>query len=67
MTEDHIGKCIRLAMAGKRLKATDLADRLGVVPMTVSQYRNGKCQNIMTLTKIAEACDLTLSEMLELA
>ena len=67
MSPKHISKCIRKAMIDKDIKAQDLATELGVHANQVSKYRAGNCDSVKTLTRIAEICDMTFAEMMDLA
>ena len=67
MTEEEIGKSVRLAMAHKGISGKDLAKAMDVVPLTISKWRQGRCKDIIILTQLAEACDMTFSEMMALA
>ncbi len=66
MTQEQTAEAIRMAMAKKGIKGKDLASMLGVAPLTLSRWRDAGCNSMRDLTKIAEICDMSFEEMMEL-
>lgn len=65
MTEEQIGRCVRIAMAAADLNIQGLADAIGVSRPTASGYTKGKYDSPSKLTVVAKACGMTYEEMMK--
>lgn len=63
----NTAKIVRMAMAKKGIKGKELAELMGVVPLTVTRWRDKGCNNLLLLEKIAGHCDMTYNDMMGLA
>ena len=66
MNKEHIGTCIRMAMAKKGLMSKELSILIGRSVTSIVAYRIGECPDELVKKAIAEACDMTLEEMMNL-
>lgn len=67
MVDINTAKVVRMAMAKKGIKGKDLAELMGVVPLTVTRWRDKGCNNLRLLEKIAGHCGMTYNDMMGLA
>lgn len=64
ITEEVIGKNIRVQMAMKNIGTTQLSKGLGVSMGSARQYQQGKIFDVRRLQALAEYFEITLDELI---
>jgi transcriptional regulator with XRE-family HTH domain len=67
MKREKLSKCIKIAMMKKGVSQGEMAKLIGVGLSSIANYRAGRVMNILKLTALAEACDMTFDELMKLA
>lgn len=62
----NVGKSLKVALAQKGMKQTELAAKLGVTNVWISRLANQESAGMGSVVKLANAMEMTVSDFLKL-